>query len=90
MAYIPIWRPFQNGGNFTKDKDNAHITYSESKQLNGNLNSGQYLSVYDILGDYHPFLATLPWMIKHVSDFTESLKQRNHTPFITDNITNSI
>ena len=29
-------------------------------------------------------------MIKYVSDFTELLKQRNHTPFVTDNITNLI
>ena len=67
MADIPIWQPIQNGDNFTKDKDNAQITYSESKWLNNNLNSGQYLRVYDIWGDCHPFLATLPWMIKHVS-----------------------
>ena len=29
-------------------------------------------------------------MIKHVSDFTESLKQRYHTPFITVNTTTMI
>ena len=80
MADLPIWRPIQNGGNFTNRQRQCRRAYSDSKYLTDNLNCGQYIRVDDIWGDYHPFLGTLPRMIKHVSDFTKHFtKQRNQS-----------